>query len=119
MTEKKTRVLSQIRMPEWLFEAWESFAVQTKQDQKAVIEHFIGVFIKEKTEFLRRAEIAEVPTYLVLYDHPPGSQVRSVWLSCEVDAKVRTFAQHSGHRANRIIFSALLAGLVSHEKIVI
>lgn len=115
MTTKSNteRVFAQIAMPDWMFDAWGAYAEGKGIEKQVILEQFIGEFIDDRQDYVSSTEeVNNVPRYLVLHVAPPKSKPRSLWLKASIYERAENFVKETDNRVNRLIFSAMLEGLV-------
>jgi hypothetical protein len=113
------RAFAQVTMPEWMIDAWETYANQKGEDKQSVLENFTLEFIRLRHPDNNTESPIQAQRQIVLYASPPGSKAKSFWLKGHVYNEVTAFAKLTNHRVNRVLFSALLDGLVRENMILI
>ncbi|NQY37961.1 MAG: hypothetical protein HRT38_18910 [Alteromonadaceae bacterium] len=107
-----SRHFVQVSMPEWMFQAWSDYSADIGKERRYVIETFIDDFIKSKEAYKNQKD-----KYVILYASPAKSKARSLWISKGHYQKVEEFAEEHSNRANRVVFTACLEGLIRNKRV--
>ena len=106
----------QIPMEDWAMQKWEELAkIRGFTYKKALIEALIEEYIQEKASF--QFHSGNPPKYIVAYIAALGAKHRSIWLSTDVYRQAEKFADSVPIKVNRVVYSALIHGLLKEKLI--
>lgn len=114
--EKKKKQLDrqflQIPMEEWTMQKWDELTkLRGFTYKKALLETLIEEYIQEKASFQFHSD--NPPKHVVAYISAMGAKHRSIWLSTDVYRQAEKFADSVPIKVNRVVYSALIHGLIN------
>lgn len=102
----------QIPMEEWTMQKWDELAkIRGFTYKKALLETLIEEYIQEKASF--QFHSGNPPKHIVAYIAAMGAKHRSIWLSTDVYRQAEKFADSVPIKVNRVVYSALIHGLIN------
>jgi len=111
--KKLDRQFLQIPMEEWAFEGWSVIAEKHKKYKKLKLEGFILEYIQDKAQY--KFSIEKPQKRIVPFIAATGAKARSIWLSNEVYLLTEEFAESVPIGVNRVVYSALIEGLIKED----
>jgi hypothetical protein len=105
------RQFLQIPIENWAFAAWKELADKEGLDRKQCLEQLIEEFIKTKSAYKYEQDGRQ--KHIVLKVAALGAKSRSIWINSKSYIAAETFAQVIPARTNRVVYTALIEGLVN------
>lgn len=109
------RQFLQVPMEDWAFEGLAEIAKRHKKYKKVILEGLIIEYIQTKAQY--KFDISKPQKRIVPFIAAMGAKARSIWLSNEIYTLMEEFAETVPIRVNRVVYSALIEGLIK-EKII-
>lgn len=111
--KKVDRQFIQVPMEDWAFEGWDEIAKRHKKYKKVILEGLIIDYIQAKAQYkfdMDKPQKRIIPAIAAI-----GAKARSIWLSNEVYTLTENFAETVPVGVNRVVYSALIDGLIKEE----
>jgi hypothetical protein len=104
------RQFLQVPMEDWAFDGWTEISKKHKKYKKVMLEVLIIEYIQTKAQY--KFDIEKPQKRIVPYIAVLGAKARSIWLSNEIYLVMEDFAKSVPIKINRVVYSALIEGLV-------
>lgn len=111
------RQFLQVPMEDWAFDGWTELAKNHKKYKKVMLEGLIIDYIQTKAQY--KFDINKPQKRIVPFIAAIGAKARSIWLSNEIYSLMEEFADTVPIKVNRVVYSALIEGLIKEEIIAI
>jgi len=108
--KKLDRQFLQVPMEDWAFDGLAVLAKRHKKYKKVILEGLIMDYIQTKAQY--KFDLSKPPKRIVPFIAAMGAKARSIWLSNEIYILMEEFADSVPIRVNRVVYSALIEGLL-------
>jgi len=108
--KKLDRQFLQVPMEDWAFDGLGELAKRHKKYKKVILEGLIMDYIQTKAQY--KFDLSKPPKRIVPFIAAMGAKARSIWLSNEIYTLMEEFADSVPIRVNRVVYSALIEGLI-------